>query len=151
MSGSEGRHAPRGCHAVTGGRQDSVRRCISAASSASARFSQKIAAAGTPDMSGSEGRHAPRGCHAVTGGKQDSVRRCISAASSASARFSQKIAAAGTPDMSGSEGRHAPRGCHAVTGGKRYSAWGYKKKTGLALSFFCTPMRNRTATVRTGI
>ena len=41
---------------------------ISAASSASARLSEKVEAAGTPDWSGSGRRCAPeRGCHEVTG------------------------------------------------------------------------------------
>ena len=44
---------------------------ISAASSASARLSEKVEAAGTPDWSVSGRRHAPdRGCHEVTGVKK---------------------------------------------------------------------------------
>ena len=45
-----------------------LKRRISAASSASARLSQKVAAAGTPDPTIGSGRYAPeRGCHEVTG------------------------------------------------------------------------------------
>jgi hypothetical protein len=45
-----------------------LKRRISAASSASAKLSKKVEAAGTPDWSGSGRRCAPeRGCHGVTG------------------------------------------------------------------------------------
>ena len=48
-----------------------LKRRISAASSASARLSQKVAAAGTPDPTIGSGRYAPeRGCHEVTGVKK---------------------------------------------------------------------------------
>ena len=43
-------------------------RRFSAASSASARLSEKVEAAGTPDPSKASGRYSPeRGCHEVTG------------------------------------------------------------------------------------
>ena len=45
-----------------------TQRRISAAASASARFSQKIEAAGPPDLTKGSGRCSPeRGCHEVTG------------------------------------------------------------------------------------
>ena len=48
-----------------------LKRRLSAASSASAKLSKKVEAAGTPDWSGSGRRCAPeRGCHEVTGVKR---------------------------------------------------------------------------------
>ena len=67
------RHAPRGCHEVTGG--EKLKLCLqsfSAAPIASARLSKKVAAAMAPAVA-QQWRHAPRGCHEVTGGKNISV------------------------------------------------------------------------------
>ena len=53
---------------------------ISAASSASARLSEKVEAAGTPGWSVSGRRHAPdRGCHEVTGVKKQVQAKRLSA------------------------------------------------------------------------
>ena len=145
----------RGCHEVTGGklvlkkrlgRRTLQRRGVRVRE----MFEEHRTSDDTRPERKRKGGMPHRGCHEVTGGKLVLKKRLgRRTLQRRGVRVREMFEEHRTSDDTRPErkrkGGMPHRGCHEVTGGKRV----LKKRLGSL--FFSTPVRNRTATVRTGI